>query len=1048
MNKIKKLKKWSTVTVCILLYVCFPNVDLNAQNINIKGKVIDTEGNILPGTVVRLQGTTVGVSTNDDGDYVMNNVPTGSILEFIIVGYVTQEIKVLGDKTVINAILNEISESLEEVTVVAFGTQSKESVVASITTINPAELKIPSSNLTTALAGNMAGIIAYQRSGEPGLDNADFFVRGITTFGANTNPLILIDNIELDATDLARLQPDDIASFSIMKDATATALYGARGANGVIFVTTKRGEEGPAKIFLRLENSFSMPARNIELADPITYMKLHNEAVLTRDPLGELPYSKDKIENTLKPGSSPYIYPANDWYKMLFKDYTVNRRANLSVSGGNSVAHYYVSGAFTQDNGILKIDKRNSFNNNINLKNYNLRANVDVNVTKKTVLSVRLTGNFDDYNGPPGSGADVYRSVVRSNPVLFPAYYPVDEDFKYVNHIMFGNVPGIYTNPYANTVRGYQDKSRSQMLAQLELKQNLDFITKGLSVQAMMNISRLAEFNVNRSYKPYWYHLLDNYDSFTGEYHLERLNEDGTDYLEYNEGEKKITSTMYTETRLNYANTFGKHTASALLVFITRQGINANPGSLQLSLPSRNAGLSGRTTYSFDSRYFVEFNFGYNGSERFASNHRWGFFPSVGAGWLISNEKFWENIKPVVSNLKLRYSYGLVGNDRIGSSSDRFFYLSQVNMNDSSRGIKFGENVDKGGDGIRVDRYASNSITWETSTKQNYALELGLWNKVNIIAEYFTEYRSNILMTRAAIPSTMGLQAPVKANVGKAAAHGTDVQVDYQQSWSKDFWTAVRGNFTWSTSRFEVYEEPEYDEYWRSRIGRSLTQNYGYIAERLFMDDAEARNSPPQMFGGEYGGGDIKYTDVNRDGQITSADIVPIGNPTSPEIIYGFGLSAGYKGLDISVFFQGLANESFWISTVDNSGANTISTAPFQNQTQLIKAYADSHWSEDHQDMHALWPRLSPTLNPNNTQTSTWFMRDGSFLRLKQAEIGYTVPGKWQKKLHINQLRFYVSGTNLLLFSKFKLWDVEMAGQGLGYPVQRVFNIGLNFTFN
>jgi TonB-linked SusC/RagA family outer membrane protein len=1017
-----------------------------SQDTKITGTVFDDVGP-LSGVVVIIKGTTTGAASDDNGEFSITVPNSADSLQFTYAGYRTENVKI-GQRKVIAVLMKEETTELDEITVVAFGTQKKESVVASITTINPAELKIPSSNLTTALAGNMAGIIAYQRSGEPGSDNADFFVRGITTFGANTNPLILIDNVELTTTDLARLQPDDIASFSIMKDATATALYGARGANGVIMVTTKRGEDGPAKIFVRLENSISSPTRNIELADPVTFMKMHNEAVLTRNPLGELPYPQDKIENTLKPGSSPYIYPANDWYGMMFKDYTMNQRANISVTGGSAIARYYVSGAFTQDNGALNVDKRNSFNNNIDFKNYNLRANVDVNITKKTELSVRLTGNFDDYTGPVGGGEDTYKAVVRSNPVLFPAYYPVDEDFKYVNHIMFGNVTGIYRNPYAEMVSGYKDRSRSQMLAQVELKQDLGFITEGLFFRTMMNLSRLAEHSVNRSYKPYWYRMLGNYDSFTGEYHLERINEDGTEYLDYTEDVPKIESTMYTETSLVYANTFGKHSASALLVLTTREGLAAYQKSLQLSLPSRNAGLAGRATYSFDSRYFLEFNFGYNGSERFAANHRWGFFPSAGAGWLISNEKFWEDLKPVVNNLKLRYSYGLVGNDRIGDNSDRFFYLSQVNMTDAASYARFGENVDMGSAGIKIDRYASEDITWETSTKQNFALELGLWNKVNLIAEYFTEYRRNILMTRAAIPSTMGLQAAVRANVGEAAARGVDVQMDYQQSWNRNLWTAARMNFTWSKSRYEVYEEPEYSEYWRSHLGRSLNQNYGYVAERLFMDDAEARNAPPQQFGGEYGGGDIKYTDVNRDGQITPADMVPIGNPTSPELIYGFGFSAGYKGFDVSVFFQGLGNESFWISLVDDYNKKTISTAPFQNETQLLKAYADSHWSEEHQDMYALWPRFSATLNPNNTQTSTWFMRNGSFLRLKQAEIGYTVPGKWQQKLHIDQLRFYISGTNLLLFSKFKLWDAEMAGYGLGYPIQRVFNIGINLTFN
>lgn len=1023
-----------------IVFLLLSGGSLMAQDTRVTGTVQDSLQN-LPGVTVQIKGLAGrATQTDQNGNFIIDVPPlvNATVLVFTRVGYLIQEVPFEGQE--LNIVMEADEDALEEVVVVGYGTQRKSEVVGSVTTVRPEDLKVPSSNLTTALAGNVAGIIAYQRSGEPGADNADFFVRGITTFGANTSPLILIDNIELTATDLARLQPDDIESFSIMKDASATALYGARGANGVILVTTKRGVEGPAKISFRSEMSTNMPTENIRLADPISYMKLHNEAVLTRNPLGDLPYSQDKIENTLRPGASPYIYPANDWYDMLFDDYAISQRANLSVAGGGSVARYFISSAFTKDNGALKVDNRNSFNNNIDFKNYSLRANVDVNITKTTELAVRLSGNFDDYNGPNQTGEKMYEMVMHSNPVMFPAYYPVDEDFQYVNHIMFGNYQGNYTNPYAEMVRGYTDRTRSQMLASIEVNQDLSFITKGLKLMSLVNLSRLAEYDVRRLYNPFWYQLRNNYDSFTGKYQIDRFNEDGTEYLDYFESPKVVEATTYSETRLNYNNTFDKHGISGLLVFTTRQWIAANQGNLQLSLPSRNVGLAGRSTYSYDNKYFFEFNFGYNGSERFAANHRWGLFPSAGAAWLISNERFMEKYSSTISNLKLRYSYGLVGNDQIGGPEDRFFYLSQVNMNDGGRGAYFGENVDKGGAGIRIDRYANEAITWETSTKQNIALELGLFGKANIIAEYFTEHRRNILMTRASIPSTMGLQAPVQANIGEATARGFDVQSDFQHSWNEYFWTSARANFTYSTSKFKVYEEPEYKEPWRSRVGHSLAQNWGYIAERLFMDDAEAQNSPPQMFGSVYGGGDVKYLDVNRDGQITSADMVPIGNPTSPEIIYGFGVSVGYKGFDGSVFFQGLANESFWI--------DPVKTSPFQNQTQLLGVYADSHWSEDNQDMYALWPRLSSTLNDNNTQPSTWFMRDGSFLRLKQAELGYALPGKWKERFHLNQFRVYLSGTNLLLFSKFKLWDAEMGGEGLGYPLQKVFNLGINMSFN
>lgn len=946
--------------------------------------------------------------------------------------------------------LKNAANELDEVTVVAFGKQRKESVIGSISTVDVKTLKVPSSNLTTALAGNVAGVIAYQRTGEPGQDNADFFVRGITTFGANTSPLILIDNIELTSTDLARLQPDDIESFSIMKDATATALYGARGANGVIFVTTKRGQEGPAKIFARVETSISAPTDVVELADPVTYMKSYNEAISTRDPLGELMYTYDKIEQTGKPGANRLIYPANDWYDMLFKDFATSYRANVSARGGGKVATYYVSGAYTEDTGVLKVDKRNSFNNNIDDKNYTLRSNVDINVTPTTKLAVRLTGNFRDYQGPLNGGSDVYRQIMHSDPVLFPAYYPVDDEHVGIQHIMFGNYEdGSYINPYANLVKGYKNYQRSQMIAAVQLEQDLKFITKGLSFMTLFNLTRLSEFTVNRQFNPYWYRL-DRYDSYTGEYHVNRINENGTDYLTYSESGKTVKNTMYSETRLNYNRSFGKHDVTGLLVFTASESLTANAGSLQLSLPSRNAGLSGRFTYGYDKRYFVEYNFGYNGSERFHKSHRWGFFPSAGLAWMMSNEKWFKPLTKVVSNLKLRYSYGLVGNDNIGSSSNRFYYLSEMSMNNSGLGASFGETRNVSYNGIGVVRYANEAITWEKSYKSNYALELGLFKKLDIIAEYFTEHRTDIFMQRADIPNTMGLQAAVYGNIGQARSKGIDIQADYKQAWASGLWASARANFTYSTGKYDVYEEPTYPESYRQHAGRSIRQTWGYIAERLFVDDEDAANSPSQAaFGSQYGGGDIKYTDVNGDGVITNADMVPIGYPTSPEIIYGFGVSLGHKGFDFSVFFQGLGRESFWIDATSaySTKYNKYGTAPFVNNGQLLKAYSDSHWSEDNRDIYALYPRYSAYENHNNTQVSTWWMRDGSFVRLKQMEFGYTLPQKLTKKIHIDNLRVYFQGNNLLCWSKFKLWDPELAGEGFNYPIQRTFNIGVNVTF-
>lgn len=1036
--------------IAMTLALILSTVAAVAQTKTVKGVIYEEEtGEPMPGATVSVEGSTRGVMTDLDGSFELTGVKPTDKLKFECLGKETQVLQV-GTMTNFVVKLKNAANELDEVTVVAFGKQRKESVIGSISTVDVKTLKVPSSNLTTALAGNVAGVIAYQRTGEPGQDNADFFVRGITTFGANTSPLILIDNIELTSTDLARLQPDDIESFSIMKDATATALYGARGANGVIFVTTKRGQEGPAKIFARVETSISAPTDVVELADPVTYMKSYNEAISTRDPLGELMYTYDKIEQTGKPGANRLIYPANDWYDMLFKDFATSYRANVSARGGGKVATYYVSGAYTEDTGVLKVDKRNSFNNNIDDKNYTLRSNVDINVTPTTKLAVRLTGNFRDYQGPLNGGSDVYRQVMHSDPVLFPAYYPVDDEHVGIQHIMFGNYEdGSYINPYANLVKGYKNYQRSQMIAAVQLEQDLKFITKGLSFMTLFNLTRLSEFTVNRQFNPYWYRL-DRYDSYTGEYHVNRINENGTDYLTYSESGKTVKNTMYSETRLNYNRSFGKHDVTGLLVFTASESLTANAGSLQLSLPSRNAGLSGRFTYGYDKRYFIEYNFGYNGSERFHKSHRWGFFPSAGLAWMMSNEKWFKPLTKVVSNLKLRYSYGLVGNDNIGSSSNRFYYLSEMSMNNSGLGASFGETRNVGYSGIGVVRYANEAITWEKSYKSNYALELGLFKKLDIIAEYFTEHRTDIFMQRADIPNTMGLQAAVYGNIGQARSKGIDIQADYKQAWASGLWASARANFTYSTGKYDVYEEPTYPESYRQHAGRSIRQTWGYIAERLFVDDEDAANSPSQAaFGSQYGGGDIKYTDVNGDGVITNADMVPIGYPTSPEIIYGFGVSLGHKGFDFSVFFQGLGRESFWIDATSaySTKYNKYGTAPFVNNGQLLKAYSDSHWSEDNRDIYALYPRYSAYENHNNTQVSTWWMRDGSFVRLKQMEFGYTLPQKLTNKIHIDNLRVYFQGNNLLCWSKFKLWDPELAGEGFNYPIQRTFNIGVNVTF-
>lgn len=1016
------------------------SIPQQASKKKITGTVIDDLGTSLPGVAVQVVGTPRGVTTDIDGTFTLDVLSTDK-LNISYLGMEPQTIPV-GNKTVFNIKLLPRVDELDEVTVVAFAKQKKESVLASVTTVKVGELKVPSSNLTTALAGRMAGLISYQTTGEPGKDNASFFIRGITTFSEKArDPLILIDGVELSSDDLARLNTDDIASFSLMKDATATALYGARGANGVILVTTKEGKEGKAKLSVRFENSFSSPTQDVELTDPITFMKLHNEAVLTRNPLAATPYSNKDIAMR-EAGANPYVYPMTDWKKLLFKDMTTNQRLNVNLSGGGKVARYYVAGAFTQDNGMLNVDKRNNFNNNINLKKYLLRSNVNINVTSTTEAVVRLHATFDDYTGPIDGGTDLYNKIMKSNPVQFPAFYLPDETNRYTKHILFGNnTTGTALNPYADMVKGYKEYSTSLMMAQIELKQNFDFITKGLSARIMLNTSRYAYFDVIRQYTPYYYKV-GAYDQVSDTYKLVSINENGKEFLSYTPGAKTVNSTIYMEAAAQYDRKFGKHGLSGLLVYQVRNYLTGNAETLQLSLPSRNMGLSGRFTYNFDSRYFAEFNFGYNGTERFAKAERFGFFPSAGIGWLVSNESFWgDELEKVVDKLKFKATYGLVGNDQIGSESDRFFYLSQVDPNHGDYGYTFGTDNGYSKNGVKISRYADPFITWETAYKQNYGVELGLFKALELQVDYFRENRDHILQTRSFIPSTMGLEAVPNSNVGKAFGQGIDVSLDYQHSFNKNWWLTARGTFTYATSEYKMYEEPAYlNTPWRLHYGHSLGQQWGLIAERLFVSDEEIKNSPIQQFG-EYKAGDIKYKDINNDGKIDEQDKVPIGYPKTPEINYGFGFSAGYKGIDFSIFFQGSARSSFWISP------SAISPFTQNGGGQLMQEIVDSHWSEDNRDLYAFWPRLSDKEISNNQQTSTWFMRDGSFIRLKSLELGYTIPTSWTKKVKVDRLRLYLSGSNLLCFGKFKMWDPEMGGNGLGYPVQRVFNLGLNLDF-
>ncbi len=1031
------MKKTRT-NLILLLMLLFSVQGVIAQSKMVKGQVVDKEGNPLPGVSVLKLGSTNGTITSIDGKYALTNVDQNDSIRFSYVGFNNSVIKI-GSQAEINVILTETASALEEVQVVAFQTQKKNSVIGSINTINPTDLKIAPTNMTNALAGKIAGVISYQRSGEPGQDNAEFFIRGVTSFGYANSPLILIDGLEVNTTDLARMEPDNIASFSIMKDATATALYGARGANGVILVTTKTGKKGKANISVRIENSISSPTKTNEFLSGVEYMELYNKAERTRNPLASMYYSKDKIEGT-RNGLNPQLYPDVDWYSELFRSSVQNQKANMSVSGGGEVAQYYLSVSYTDENGLLKVDKMNNFNNNIDIKRFNLRANIDVSLTKTTKAAVKFYSLIDRYNGPYVDAGDVFSMVMQANPVNFLKYYEKDESTQFMNHTLFGNKGnGGYPNPYAQMVSGYKDRFSSTTTAQFQLEQDLSMITKGLKLRGMASLNSYAKSEVSRFFTPFYYSLKETESDFGVVYNLDPINE-GTEYLSTYQPPKVAETGFYYEAVLQYNRNFNnKHDIGALVVWLSNERLKSNQNDVLTSLPFRNMGISGRTTYAYNERYFVELNFGYNGSEKFSKQNRYGFFPSAGLGWVVTNEKFFsESLKKTISNLKLKATYGMVGNDNI--SDKRFYYLSDVNLNDGGKGHVWGEDFKNAYNGYNINGYANPLVSWEIAEKSNFGFELGLFGDANIQIDYFSENRSSIYQIRKYIPATMGLTAEIASNIGKAESHGIDGSVDYKISVNKNLWITSRVNFTYATNKIIENGEPQYPYPYMSEKGQPMNQPRGLIAERLFVDELDLINSPVQYDQiDSYKAGDIKYVDVNEDGKIDDSDMVPIGFPLVPEIIYGFGASVGYKDFDFSFFFQGSGRSSFFI--------DPTSISPFVNERNALRIIADNHWSDENPDPNAFWPRMSVQTVANNEKPSTWWLRDGSFLRLKSVEFGYSIPTKILKKIEVEKVRFYASGTNLLVFSKFKLWDPEMGGKGLGYPPQQIVNIGLNFNF-
>ena len=991
----------------------------------VTGTVVDAEnGDPVIGATVVVKGQKDGVITDLDGNFTIAISGSKAQLEFSYIGYRKKTVDV-GDLGVINVKMESDNQLLSEVVVVGAGTQKKVSVTGSITSVKGLELKAPSSSLTTSFAGKLAGVISMTSTGEPGAAS-EFYIRGVSTFGGRATPLILLDDVEISTADLNNIPAETIESFSILKDASATAIYGARGANGVMLITTKTGKENEkTRINVTVENSFNKPMNFPDFVNGATWMEMYNEAQLTRNPGATPKYSQLDIDNT-RNQVNPYIYPDVQWKDVIFKNMNMNQRANVNISGGGSKASYYMSLQANHDTGLLDTKKVYSYNNNINIWGYNFQNNISYKITSTTKIDLHMNAQIRNKKGPNYSTSDLFAQMLYCNPINFPVTFPAQPGD---THIRFGNAiwtgSSVRTNPYAYMLSSFKEYNENTLNTSLKINQKLDFVTKGLSVQAMVNWKNWASSSYNRTIEPYYYGIKGgSYNpSNPTDYEIERLGTSGTDYLKTSDISKASDQTFYLDARVNYDRQFNLHHVTGMLMYMQREYRSS-------VLPERNQGFSGRFTYDYGQRYLVELNFGYNGTERLAKKERFEFFPAVSLGWVISNEKFFEPMTKYIDNLKIRGSYGLVGSDETGLSAgaQHFLYIDQVSLNNI--GFTTGVDMNYTLYGPLVTNYAVVNGGWERVKKLDIGIDLELFRQLTITADYFNEKRYNILLHREAWPESLGYYtAKPWSNKGKVDNWGIELSVNWRKEFTKDLYVDFRGNFTYTENKYVNLDEPVYPYVWKTSTGKPLSRTTGYIAQGLFSSQEEIDNSPTQNLGSTVKPGDIKYRDVNGDGKIDGSDqvmISPYG--TTPRIQYGLGMNVTYKKFDFGVFFNGSAKRTIMISGISPFG---------QSDYNVMQFIADDYWSESNPNPNAKYPRLGLTSSQtaNNTVASTYWMRNGNFIRFKTLELGYK----------FKYGRVYLNGDNIAVFSPFKLWDPELSWNA--YPLQRTFNIGVQLNF-
>jgi len=1030
---------------------------LFAQNtITITGVVKDKLNNPLDHVSVQLVGTSRGTATDTTGKFRLIVDNDKQQLRFSAVGYTPQTLS-LNNSLYLEVTMDAVSGSMDEVVFVGYGKQKKISLVGAQSSVNVDELKQPVGNLSAVLAGRISGLVGVQQTGLPGSNGSELYIRGIATFNNNGNdasPLIIVDGVQ--GRDINAFDPEDIASFTILKDASATAVYGVAGANGVILITTKRGSPGKPSLLFNYNEGINSFTKIPSLTNADQYMTLRNEAEVATG----LPpdYSQAYIDSTLA-GHQPYLYPNVDWYKALFNSAAESRRFNFSARGGTQNATYYVSLAYYDEKSLMKTDQLAQYDADTRFRRYNFTSNIDMNWTKTTRFELGIQGYISSTNYPavpatfsnngstPASTnapQQIFDDVLQTSPVLYPVMYP-------------GNIaPGVSNqgaqpNPWVEmTQTGYQNIFANQIYTNARISQDLGSLVTGLRAYAMYSFDNWNQ-QTQSQYRSRSLYLIDQAAPYNpdGSPNLDLIYT-GSDNLSYagtNAGDRQ----NYLEAAVNYDHSFlGKSHVTGLILYNQKSYTQAFPGNFTAALPYRNEGLAGRATYSYDDRYFGEFDFGYNGSENFAPQNRFGFFPSFGVGWVLSKEKFFEPLKGVFQLFKLRYSNGYVGSGGLSNNTDlrRFGYLTLVS--NAAAGYTFGSGSAttsyNNGNGISVTDYGTD-VKWSRSHKQDAGIEVKTFDeKVSLTVDYFDELRTGVFLQRASLADYAGFVNYPYANLGVISNKGFDATLDVspfdigQTSWT------LRGTFTFNRDKVIQNDDPVQPYPYMEHRGVNYNSDFGYVAQGLFQSQEEISNAPSQSAIGAPRVGDIRYKDLNGDGKIDANDMTRIGNGAIPFITYGFGFNVVWKQWNIGAFFQGDADAHRQLS-----GDGIF---PFDNSTgperSNLYSVAEDRWSPSDPKTHPFYPRLAygNAANANNDVPSSWWEKDMAFLRLKTADFGYTLPKGMLRNAGLKNARFYVQGVNLFYWSKFKLWDPELnTANGALYPNSRNVTIGFQANF-